>query len=76
MEHKIRADEGFYGGPEAQYHYIWVSLGTDVQRAVSHYYVSGGPGGRWDPGAFLEYLGRLYDRPAASGRRSGTRKTG
>jgi hypothetical protein len=64
MEHRLKADAEFIGGPRDQFVYIWSNLGPAVQMATALYYQEEGIH-QWNPLGFIEYLEFSYGDPHA-----------
>lgn len=69
MRNKIRHDSPLYQyDPQALWYIINSCLGTSPRQLVSTFYAAGGPGGRYDPEDFMEYLDRTYKDPNTASR--------
>lgn len=63
MRAKLRIDGDAIGGNEAQFYYVYSSLGAKVQGLVLSFVRQAQEEGDWKPFALMDYLGRMYDDP-------------
>lgn len=63
MRAKLRIDGNAIGNNEAQFYYIYSSLGTKIQGLVLNFVRHAQEKEEWKPLALLDYLGRSYDDP-------------
>lgn len=63
MQAKLRIDGGAIGSNEAQFYYVYSSLGTKVQGLVLAFVQKTQKTGDWKPFALLDYLEHIYDDP-------------
>ena len=60
---KLRIDGDAIKSKEAQFYYVYSSLGTKVQGLVLTFVRQAQKDNDWKPLALLEYLGRIYNDP-------------
>jgi hypothetical protein len=63
MRAKLRIDGNAIGGNEAQFYYVYSSLGAKVQGLVLAFVRQAQKGEDWKSLAFLDYFERIYDDP-------------
>jgi len=63
MRAKLRIDGDAIGGDEAQFYYVYSSLGAKVQGLVLAFVRRAQKDEDWKPLALLDYLERIYDDP-------------
>jgi len=63
MQAKLRIDGEAIGGPEAQFYYVYSSLGAKVQGLVLTFVRAAQKNQDWEPLTLLNYLERIYDDP-------------
>lgn len=60
MRDKIALDAHFFSSDYEIWYLIYSCLDSQPQQVVATFYQAGGPGGRREPAAFLQYLDRTY----------------
>ena len=68
MRMKIQRDATFYPAAEDMWYLINSCLDTAPAQTVATFVAAGGPGGRYEPTAFMDYLDRTYKDHAAQSR--------
>lgn len=68
MRMKIQRDTTFYPAAEDMWYLINSCLDTAPAQTVATFVAAGGPGGRYEPAAFMDYLDRTYKDHAAQSR--------
>jgi hypothetical protein len=65
MRSKIELDAQFYPEPKSIWYLINSCLDTTPAQTVATFVAAGGPGGRYEAAAFMDYLDRTYKDQAA-----------
>lgn len=63
MQHKLRTDKIFIGGPQELWVFLWGNLAPKVQSRVAAFYEEGGARYAYDTDRFLDYLTTCYGDP-------------